>query len=119
MWITYYDGFRETFSINFRCDGTDISEHIDLEVRVHIQSIVPTFQNVAHKGWKYLPIIGHVFHRITHFSCQILSFIHAFAHTNGLKVDYIYELGFFSQILGAKGGVDYTPMRLIEDCYGI
>jgi hypothetical protein len=30
--------------------------------------------------------------------------------------DYIPELGFFSlEILGAKGGADYAPMRLIED----
>jgi hypothetical protein len=38
-------------------------------------------------------------HCITHFSCQILSFIHAVVlHTNRLKVDadYIPELGFFS-----------------------
>jgi hypothetical protein len=32
--------------------------------------------NVTHKGRKYLTIIEHVFHCITHFSCQILSFIH-------------------------------------------
>jgi len=33
-------------------------------------------------------IIEHVFHCITHFSCQILSFIHTLVlQTNGLKVD--------------------------------
>jgi hypothetical protein len=64
-------------------------------------------------------IIEHVFHCITHFSCQILSFIHTFVlHTDRLEVDahYISELGFFSlEILGAKGGADYASMRLIED----
>ena len=54
--------------------------------------------NVTHKGRKYLTIIEHVFHCITHFSCQILSFIHAFVlYMNGLRVDadYISKL-FFS-----------------------
>ena len=55
------------------------------------------------------------FHCITHFSCQILSFIHAVVlHTNRLKVDvdYIPELGFFlsPEILGAKRGVDNAQM---------
>ena len=39
------------------------------------------------------------------FSCQILSFIHAFIlHMNGLNVDadYIPELGFFSRNFGSK-----------------
>ena len=52
-----------------------------------------------------LPIIEHVFHCITHFSCQILSSIHAFVlHTNELKVDadYIPELCFFSRDFGSK-----------------
>jgi hypothetical protein len=47
---------------------------------------------------KYLPIIEHFFHCITHFSYQIISFIHTFVlYTNGLKVDedYIPELDFF------------------------
>jgi hypothetical protein len=63
------------------------------------------FLNVTHKVRKYLTIIEHVFHSITHFSCQILSFIHAFVlHMNRLKddVDYIPELGFFSQDFGAN-----------------
>ena len=45
-------------------------------------------------------ITEHVFHCITYFSCQILSFIHTFVlHTNGLKVDadYIPELDFGSK----------------------
>jgi len=64
---------------------------------------------LPNKDGNILPIIEHVFHCITHFSYQILSFIHAFVlHTNGLKVDagHIPELGFFSR--------DYVPLRLIE-----
>ena len=52
-----------------------------------------------------LPIIEHVFHCITHFSCQILSFNHPFIlHTNRLKVDvdYIHKLDFFSRDFGSK-----------------
>ena len=61
--------------------------------------------HVTHKGQKYLMITEHVFHCITHFSCQILSFLHTFVlHTDGLKVDadYTPELGFFSQDFGSK-----------------
>ena len=41
MWvrIIYYDKFWETFFQDVGCDGTDISDDIDLEVRVHIQSV--------------------------------------------------------------------------------
>jgi hypothetical protein len=37
----YYDRFWETCFQNVGCDGTDISEDIDSEVRVYIQSVVP------------------------------------------------------------------------------
>ena len=60
---------------------------------------------VTHKGRKYLMITEHVFHCITHFSCQILSFLQTFVlHTDGLKVDadYTPELGFFFQDFGSK-----------------
>ena len=72
---------------------------------------------ILNKDENILPIIEHVFHCITHFSCQILSFIHAFVlHTNGLKVvaGYIPGLCFSPKILGASGGADYLPLRLIE-----
>ena len=52
-------------------------------------------------------ITEHVFHCITHFSCQILSLIHEFVlHTNELKVDadYIPKLCFFSRDFGSKRG---------------
>jgi hypothetical protein len=46
MWlgITYYDRFWETFFLDVGCDGTDISEDIALEVRVHIQSVIPIME---------------------------------------------------------------------------
>jgi hypothetical protein len=62
---------------------------------------------LPNKDGNILPMIEHVFHCITHFSCQILSFIHTFVrHTNGLKVDvdYIPELCFFSRDFGSKRG---------------
>jgi len=62
---------------------------------------------LPNKDGNILPIIEYFFHCITHFSCQILSCIHAFVlHTNGLKVDadYISELCFFSQDFGSKRG---------------
>jgi hypothetical protein len=67
--------------------------------------LLPHFKRMLYKVRKYLTIIEHVFHSITHFSCQILSFIHAFVlHMNRLKVDvdYIPELGFFSRDFGAN-----------------
>ena len=62
---------------------------------------------LPNKDGNILPMIEHVFHCITHFSCQILSFIHTFVHhTNGLKVDvdYIPELCFCSRDFGSKRG---------------
>jgi hypothetical protein len=59
---------------------------------------ITNYLNATHKGLKYLPIIEHIFYCITHFSCQILSFIHAFVlHTNRLNInaDNIPELGGF------------------------
>jgi hypothetical protein len=73
------------------------------------------FLNVTHKGRKYLTITEHVFHCSTHFSCQILSFIHAFVlHTNVLKVDadYIPEPGFFSWDFGSK----YHNLYIMTPC---
>ena len=72
---------------------------------------------LPNKDGNILPMIEHVFHCITHFSCQILSFIHAFVlHMNRLKVDadYILELGFSPEILGGKGDADYASLQLIE-----
>ena len=69
------------------------------------------FLNVTHNSWKYLPTIGHVFHCITHFSCQILSFIHTFVlHMNGVKVDadYIPKLGFFTWDFWSQKGCTNT-----------
>ena len=40
----YYDRFWETFFQDVGRDGTDISEGIDLEVWVHIQSVVPILE---------------------------------------------------------------------------
>ena len=61
-------------------------------------------QNVYQKQLKNLLIIENVFHCITYFTCQILSFIQKFVIlTNRPKA----ELSFFlSAILEPKRGVD-------------
>jgi hypothetical protein len=74
--------------------------------------------NVTHKGQKYLPIIENIFHCITHFSWQILSFIHAFVlHMNRLKVDadYVPEQDFSPKIFGANAG-NRRPFTVCTCC---
>ena len=44
-WIIYYDKFWKTCFQEVGFDGTDISEDIDSEFRVHIKSTVPTGTN--------------------------------------------------------------------------
>lgn len=39
-----YDRFWEFFFLKISYDGTDMSEDIDLEVRVYIQSVVPILE---------------------------------------------------------------------------
>ena len=53
LWIMYYDRFWETFPQDVWCDGTDILEDIDMEVRVHIQSIVPTLEQFHYYIYKW------------------------------------------------------------------
>jgi hypothetical protein len=45
LWIIYYDKFWKTCFQEVGFDGTDISEDIDSEFRVHIKSTVPTGTN--------------------------------------------------------------------------
>ena len=47
VWILHFDRFWETFFQEVGCDGTDISAYIDLEVRLHIQSVVPDFGTIT------------------------------------------------------------------------
>ena len=73
---------------------------------------------LPNEGRNILPMIEHVFHCITDFSCQILSFIHAICPPNEQVKSWcgLYtQTRFFSpEILGAKGDADYVPLRIIE-----